>query len=185
MKQRTFTTAAGKSVEIYDGVFPALLRNDMFSFANSLHFRLGWIDAHYAEAATRPHLHADLNHMQLFQVGFFDALKNTPVEARLANMIPSKTVCNLSNPSDVYFPHTHPSGTTVLLYYVNPVWKHSWYGETIFYSEDERDIELALPYTPGRIVVFDATIPHAIRPPSSACVDRRYSLSVEYVQAGV
>lgn len=184
MNERKFTTLAGKAIDIYDGVVPSLFRNDMFSFANSLSFRLGWIDGQYAESATRRHLHAALTHTQLYQMGLFDAIKNTPIEERLADMIPSKSVCNLSNPSDVYFPHTHPSGTTVLLYYVNPVWDHSWYGETIFYSEDEKDIELALPYTPGRIVVFDATIPHAIRPPSSACVDRRYTLSVEYIKKG-
>ena len=58
-------------------------------------------------------------------------------------------------------------------------WKDGWYGETIFYNPDNiNDIVFTSPYIPGRIILFDGDIPHAIRPQSSKASKFRISLSL-------
>ena len=42
---------------------------------------------------------------------------------------------------------------------------------------DKKDIIYTSPYTPGRIIVFDATIPHAIRPQSVIGPKFRFTLA--------
>jgi hypothetical protein len=63
---------------------------------------------------------------------------------------------------------------------VNVGWRPEWHGETLFYSEDLSEIELALPYTPGRVVVFDATIPHSYRPQSTIADHYRFTLAMGF-----
>ena len=67
---------------------------------------------------------------------------------------------------DVHYIHHHRT-RHVALYYANLDWEDGWYGETIFYDEfDENNIIFTSPYVPGRIILFDGNIPHAIRPQS-------------------
>ena len=65
------------------------------------------------------------------------------------------------------------------LYYVNLNWEDGFYGETFFYnSKDLSKIEFASVYKPGRIILFDGHIPHAIRPQSIKGPKFRFTLSV-------
>jgi hypothetical protein len=66
------------------------------------------------------------------------------------------------------------------LYYANLEWEQHWHGETLFYSEDLNEIDLAIRYTPGRIVVFDATIPHSIRPQSNVANNYRFTYAMTF-----
>ena len=88
-----------------------------------------------------------------------------------------KTVINLSTPSDVNYVHTHPEDK-ILLYYVNAEWREGWHGETQFYSEDLKQIQFSSPYTPGRLILFNANIPHTIRPQSIIGPQFRFTLAM-------
>jgi hypothetical protein len=99
------------------------------------------------------------------------------VFAELRDLEMASAVINLSTPSGVNFIHAHPEAK-VLLYYVNLDWKPEWYGETLFLDEELKRIELALPYTPGRVVVFDGDCPHGIRPQSHAGPAFRFTLAL-------
>jgi hypothetical protein len=63
------------------------------------------------------------------------------------------------------------------LYYVNLEWRDGWYGETFFYSDDLKDVAFTSLYVPGRILLFDGDIPHAIRPQSVAGPKYRITIS--------
>ena len=91
----------------------------------------------------------------------------------------SKTILNLSVPSDVHYTHTHQE-KKILLYYLNLEWRDGWHGETHFYSEDLTSIQYSSPYTPGRLIVFDANIPHTIRPQSIIAPNHRFTLALIY-----
>jgi hypothetical protein len=181
MKNKVFKTSSKKLVKTFDNLLNSQQRNDVFEMLLSSNYQMGWADGQYAAAHTRKHIFSPVQHNALESIGFFKALRESELNPLLKNLVPMRMVANLSNPSDVYFPHTHFANTTVLLYYANIVWENSWYGETIFYSENEKEIELALAYTPGRFVLFDGSIPHSIRPQSTACVDKRITLSIEYI----
>ena len=51
-----------------------------------------------------------------------------------------------------------------LIVYLTPNWTESYYGETVFYNDDEMFAVVRPKF--GRLVVFHGTIPHSARPPS-------------------
>ena len=52
------------------------------------------------------------------------------------------------------------SGYKSMLYYANIKWDVNWDGQTIWRSEDLKNVEFISDFVPGRVVVFDSTIPH-------------------------
>lgn len=61
------------------------------------------------------------------------------------------------------------------IFYVNPVWKPDWAGETVFFNAD-RDIAKAVLPKPGRLVIFPGNILHVARGLSRACPAMRVTL---------
>ena len=69
----------------------------------------------------------------------------------------------------------------IALYYVNLDWKDGWYGETLFYDPlNLQKIDFASSFIPGRILLFDGSIPHTIRPQSIKGPKFRMTLSLIY-----
>ena len=48
---------------------------------------------------------------------------------------------------------------------------------TLFYDNSLINVESAVSFVPGRIVIFDGTIPHTIRPQSTYGPDYRFTIS--------
>ncbi|MDJ1184357.1 2OG-Fe(II) oxygenase [Roseofilum casamattae] len=75
----------------------------------------------------------------------------------------------------------NPAKTAVC--YINPIWRADWDGETKFY--DRRDpsqadlIYCCLP-KPGRVIIFDNTIPHRGCPPSRLCNKLRITVAYQF-----
>ena len=86
-------------------------------------------------------------------------------------------VVNLSCPGQTHIEHTH-NNIDVILYYVNPVWKRSWSGETLFYSENGAELERAVEYIPNRLIFFNGEHPHTIRPASFEATFYRFTISL-------
>lgn len=62
-------------------------------------------------------------------------------------------------------------GQYTVLYYASPKWERDWNGETLFFPEDATP--LTVEYIPGRIVFFNAKIPHQGREVSRFCTELR------------
>jgi hypothetical protein len=143
-------------------------------------FRIGWGEADIPERKARDYfLYSSYSEDDVNALGILPYINNSPVQSLIDNLKLSKTVLNLGVPSDVYHAHTHLE-SKVVLYYVNQDWYPGWHGETMFYSEDLNRIQYTSQYTPGRIIVFDASIPHTTRPQSSIAAHHRFSLSMFY-----
>jgi len=59
--------------------------------------------------------------------------------------------------------------------YAHSAWAVSWGGETAFYDEEGEMFRSIVP-TPGRLVLFDAGIPHGAKGPSRECPSLRTAL---------
>ena len=68
-------------------------------------------------------------------------------------------------------------GDKTVLYYCNRHWQPDWQGETMFYVPDRTEIIRAVLPKPGRLVIFDANVPHAGRDPSRACPVMRVTIA--------
>lgn len=161
-----FTLENDKQIDIFDDVFPLDFRLHLYSIAKSSNFRIGWSDTDVPKRKSNDYfLHSLWSHEEINNIGILALLKESYVDQFIEDYKVEKTVLNLSTPSDVNYIHTHPE-KKVLLYYVNVDWKEGWHGETQFYSENLKQVQFTSPYTPGRLLLFDAKIPHAIRPQS-------------------
>jgi len=67
---------------------------------------------------------------------------------------------------------------TVLIY-GNFEWHSDWKGETVFYNDTFNEIIFSTTMKPGRVIVFEGTIPHSATPPSFLSPFSRYTYAVK------
>jgi hypothetical protein len=170
---------SGKKVTVYDNFIPLILRSTLFQFVKESRFVIGWHDGEYVKARSHEFLHSQYSLEDNENAGLLPFLRTTEINKHIEGADPLKSMINLSVPCDTHFPHAHPE-SLVVLYYVNLEWENHWHGETLFYTEDLNDIELALKYTPGRVIVFDGSIPHAIRPQSISADKHRFTYAMTF-----
>lgn len=177
---RKITVDLGKEIHIYDGLVPLHLRDKFFCFAIDSLYRLGWVDSEEERAKKHKYLYSAFSQQDNEKSGLLPHLLGIKEIAEHFNGLTiKKSVVNLSVPSDTHFAHAHPE-KKVLLYYANMSWEQHWHGETLFYSEDLKEILFAGAYTPGRVIVFDASIPHAMRPQSISADNYRYTFATTF-----
>lgn len=167
----------GLGIRIYDDVFSLHFRQEVYGHAIKSSFKIGWEDNEVIENSEHKYLHCGLSKQEIDKLGILFHLAPTPVFAEITGYKITRSVLNLSTPSDVFFLHSH-SEDKVVLYYINLEWQTHWYGETLFYDEALKNIVLATPYTPGRVIVFDGNIPHTIRPQSHSAPFFRFTLTM-------
>lgn len=75
------------------------------------------------------------------------------------------------------YPHvdSRKPGNYTTIFYLNPIWKPEWAGETVFMN-DMGDIAHAVLPKPGRMVLFDGRITHAARAVTRICPAMRVTL---------
>lgn len=162
----------------HDGLVSAALRQKIFSFVMNSGFYIGWADAEYGPKSAYKYLHSRYTKEDLINCGLGNIIFTAPeITPFIKGKELLKCVVNLTCAGDVHFTHSHNAGETVILYYANLDWLPEWWGETIFYDDNGLDIVYASRYVSGRIVVFDGTIPHAIRPQSVIGPQYRFTIT--------
>lgn len=174
-------TDSGRYIRIYDDVLNLEMRQRVLQFAMKSQFIIGWSDSTIDDSMRYKNLHSVWSTEDNEKLGFIDRLMKSEVGHEFVGHRIEKCILNLSTASDINFWHAHPEDK-VVLYYVNLEWNDGWHGETLFYDESLKNIELATPYTPGRITVFDAKIPHSIRPQSGLATQYRFTLATILVK---
>jgi SM-20-related protein len=87
--------------------------------------------------------------------------------------------CNYATYGDMLFTHTDcppGSGELTALWFITPQWNVEWGGETVFF-DSSMDAQVAVSPRPGRLVLFDGSLPHVGRPPNRICYAPRYTLA--------
>jgi len=71
-------------------------------------------------------------------------------------------------------------GYSIMLY-VNVIWLKNYYGEALFYEDDDRlDIFGVVAPRFGRVVVWDSSIPYLSRPPSVTTLSGQFMIFAHY-----
>jgi len=177
MKKTEHKLKSGKTVKVFDNYIPLYSRLFFYDFCMKSNFIIGWGDSSSEVGVKHKFLHSDYSLQDNVNGRVYLDIMDSEIANEVAGLTLSKSVVNLSMPSDTNFAHAHPE-KKVVLYYVNPEWPHYWHGETLFYDESLENIELALRYTPGRVIVFDGDIPHAIRPQSASADHYRFTYAL-------
>jgi len=165
-------------LEVFDDKIPYSERTDIWYYSINSTFKLGWQDSD-DPSKYELNLHSSWTQEQLQSINILPYIEKCISETKwFTSRNINKIIVNLVKSDDIHYIHAH-QGQQVALYYVNMDWKDGWYGETIFYNPDNiNDIVFTSPYIPGRIILFDGDIPHAIRPQSSKASKFRISLSL-------
>ena len=161
---------------ILDNAIPFHRMHDIHLFVINSLFEIGWKDTTKLDN-NFSYVHSKYSIDDINRSGILNDLSKTSLWNSLKGLNISSAVVNMSKPVDVHYAHTH-SGSLVLLYYANLEWKPEWAGETLFYKNDLSDIEKAVMYKPGRLVLFDGEIPHTIRPQSMVGPSYRFTMSI-------
>ena len=165
-------------LSVFDEVIPYSLMDMVLAFCKKSTFRLGWPDGDDTDL----NLHSTWTKDELKSTGlipyFDDCIKNT--EWFVKNDL-HRIILNVVKSNDVHYIHHH-EGEQVLLYYVNLDWQDGWYGETLFFNPSNiKEVQYTSSFQPGRIILFDGSIPHAIRPQSIKAPKFRFTLSLFFV----
>ncbi len=87
--------------------------------------------------------------------------------------------CNYAAYGDMLFTHTDcppGAGELTALWFIAPEWNVEWGGETLFF-DSSMDAQVAVSPRPGRLVLFDGSLPHVGRPPNRICFASRFTLA--------
>lgn len=75
---------------------------------------------------------------------------------------------------------TAGQGLTMLVY-PNLEWGSNHGGETVFYEEDKQEMVYLNPYVPGRICIFDGSVPHSAKPQALIAAKYRFTIACKFV----
>ena len=123
------------------------------------------------------------NEEDLVRLNLLEQIKAPELLERIDGRKPVTAFVNFDNIGEVHVAHTHVN-QEVLLYQANPEWHTEWYGETMWYDKNCKDIIYCNHYTPGRIIWFDGNLPHSARPPSYTSPFCRFTLSIIFDRPG-
>jgi len=84
---------------------------------------------------------------------------------------------NVSKTSPNFHPDSFREGSLSMLYYANVKWDLSWDGYTVWASDDLKSIEHVEFPEPGKVVIFDSSIPHKPTAASPEAPSFRYTMN--------
>lgn len=168
-----------KKIYVFDDLFSFDERDLFYVFMKKSMYRINGGDgamASYTNQVYSLYSDEDVENMGFYRTKGFEILdKKFGLKSRDKKQIR----VNCSNPLEVADTHSDRNGLT-LLYYANLKWQLNWSGHTLFLNESLTDIEYTCAYKPGRVVVFDGSIPHMIMLSNFQATENRLTFVVQY-----
>ena len=170
-------------IEIFDNEVSFADMQFIYEYVLNSNFRLGWEDRDDKHVSN---IYSAYTKKEADTCSLTKHLKRISKKSKFKINVDNfdRCIVNLSKCGDNYFNHTH-AGLIVMLYYANLEWNESYAGETLFYDNSLINVESAVSFVPGRIVIFDGTIPHTIRPQSTYGPDYRFTISYFVKKHGI
>jgi Rps23 Pro-64 3,4-dihydroxylase Tpa1-like proline 4-hydroxylase len=164
-------------IKVFDHIFPTAYHELLYHFAINSRYQIGSQDGPAPlDRRTHLYIHSEWNTEDLANTRLQEYLEKSEAGDMLAGKQVLRATINLSVPSDTNFIHTHID-QLVGVYYLNLHWKPEWAGETLFYNDTMTEIIQSSMYTPNRMVVFNGSIPHTIRPQAFSAPHYRLTLA--------
>ncbi len=172
-----------KEIKIYDDLIPYDVRLKLYRFINDSFFRVNGNDEILVENQMEQHIFSTYSKTDLDNTNFLKIPEIKHILKEVENYEIQQTRINLSTLSDKN--HFHVDNTAgwdvkTLIYYPNMRWIIDWGGYTLFANENLSEIEYCASYKPGRIILFDGSIPHCIAPPTNFAPCFRYSFIIQF-----
>jgi Rps23 Pro-64 3,4-dihydroxylase Tpa1-like proline 4-hydroxylase len=163
---RNIQLSSGKTVCVIDDVFNFQDIHDMEMFCENSYYKIGATSSDFISDGQYTFMQSVFSDEDLDNFGFFRRSVVNDFKTLLNGKKLFKCWALSITKTDKFFYHTDAidkSGVLTLIYFVNRKWDRDWGGEMLFAS-DSGDAEAAVTFKPGRVIVFDSTIPHKPTP---------------------
>ena len=178
-------TENNKDIFIYDDVFESHQLQKMYFFILASRFSLHTNDDDMLEYKTKysTTFGCKFSDDDIERFGIINYLpKDIKKKFNITPKTTQRCIINNITPLDTHYPHDD-AGSGVkwsLLYYANLKWDLEWGADTLFLTDDKKDKSQISQCKPNRVVLFDATIPHLIRPSTMASPHHRWSINMTF-----
>jgi len=166
-----------KNLKIIDNFLNPSDLTSLYTMVINSRYTIGWSDDNELRHKLYPNLHSMYNFEDIQKTKLLNPVLKLAKTKNIDINDYYRSVVNLTKPLDVNFIHSHPD-SYVFLFYCNLTWNHEWGGETVFYSNDKKDIIYSSPYTSNRLIFFDGDIPHTIKSQNLIGPTYRFTLSI-------
>ena len=166
-------TTSGKIIQVWDDVFPLDVRHHILKKIMQAGFKLNLTsDPILTDQASALHLTCPVNLPDLMNMKF-------DISKFIGNKKFMNSWINLNSAHERtrYHVDVAEQNCVSVLYYANLKWDINWDGGTIWRSDDLKDIEFISDYVPGRLVMFESTIPHKAIQPTYEAAPYRITLN--------
>ncbi len=166
MRQCEYTTSAGKKIYVFRDVYDYDRQLNLLDWCVRQNYRFrpsneGVLVGLKSDLVLSAHPGLDLP--QLAAQFSLNDEKLKPIVDIIGNdreMVAHWINANISKTSPHFHPDSFKKGSLSMLYYANVKWDLSWDGYTVWASDDLKNIEHVEFPEPGKIVIFDSSIPH-------------------------
>jgi len=168
-------------IKIIDNAFEIEYQQFLYEACKKGNYNIGWNDNGLIDTLNRVYFHCVLDTEIITRFEIEEKIRGTEFGAILKDYKVKKGVINCSRPGETYYAHAHDINEIVVLYYPNLRWQQEWGGETMFYDKKTQELIYANEYKPNRLLMFDGTIPHSVRPPSYISDQYRFTMATFFI----
>lgn len=176
---KTFETSDGRIIHSYDNIFTFDERQRFYDFIMKSLFVITGSDSVYDGDNNQIYSNysaKDLNNMGILETNGFRYLDEI---YGFSSRKTKQARVNCSTPFEKSNIHSDYTGLT-FLYYVNREWNLNWMGHTMFLNETMDEVEYISLYKPGKVLIFDGTIPHIISTQNYQSKGNRLTFAIQY-----
>ena len=172
-----------KEIYIYDNVFPTHHTQKFYNFISTSYFTISFNDS---ECKDYPHpklFGASYSKTDIENIEILKLLpKNIKDKFNMTIDTNNRCLVNAVTSNGIYSPHDDAGNDAKwsMIYYANLKWDLEWGGDTLFLNDDRTSIYTTVQCVPNRVVVFDASIPHLIRPSTQSAPPYRFSINMTF-----
>lgn len=170
-------TSSGKTIEIFKDALSYRERQIIYGFVTRSNFRIYEYDhmfTKYKNQTSSPYSQQDIENLGILSI---PSVKKILQSYDFTEVTQCRV--NAATNSEYDTPHFDNCRYT-MLYYANIKWQLEWGGQTLFLNESLNKVEHCSLVEPGKIIVFDGSIPHMIVPPTSYAEDFRLVFVLQF-----
>lgn len=148
-----------KTIHVFDDGIDFAERQRMYLFLSESYYKIVGGAELSIESAKDKALQSIFSQNDVDNLGLLQVI---PKEAKdiIKGYKVNRAYALLLNYSNVPYFHVDGGHDLTLLYYADTRWDINWGGETMFANKNLSEIAYTSVYKPGRVIIFDASIPH-------------------------
>lgn len=169
-----------KQIYVYDNVLEFQFRQNLFTYFSNSYFTTYGYDADFTVNRHRQ-LFSKFGPHDITQSGFLQHqnIQSLVSKHQLESLNISAARVNAVVASERNRCHADNCDWT-MIYCANMNWPIEWGGHLLFPNDSADDLDHVVAFKPGRICLFEGTIPHLVQTPTPISEDIRFSFILQF-----